>query len=388
MRKVGWQSISPIFADVMISPWNLLVGGLLIKFLPTIQALLSVIIGYVILSSLFVFYGGLGFKKKEQSSEIINEIFGSKITKYLVPAILAIGQIGWASINIELGGNSLAKIFSLPTFSGLVLYLYALHLIILGALDLFRMGIVKLLITISSVFLLGYVFILKITHVWLIDFISYKPIDYRSLLWGVSIVVASLISFSTVTPDFFQNVKSKKDIVISTLLGLFIPGVLTASLGCFLFFDTGNFDLIALISVLTFPIFPHILNVCTNTDGSIAIYTPGLKLQNMFGINLKVGIIISGLISFSLAMLHASSYLETWLKILSLLFPTLIGLVLAKFVLQKQADIDEFKKIALLIYFVSTAISIGLTKLFPPVLISLVLPLLLYKCFRYLKSIT
>ena len=46
-------------------------------------------------------------------------------------------------------------------------------------------------------------------------------------------------------------------------------------------------------AALAFGVFPHILNASTNTDGSIAIYTPGLKLQNMFGINLKIGIIIS-----------------------------------------------------------------------------------------------
>ena len=154
MKKVGWQSISPIFADVMISPWNLLVGGLLIKFLPTTQAFLSVIIGYIILSILFVFYGGLGFKEKKQSAEIINEIFGSKITKYLVPAILAIGQIGWASINIELGGKSLDYIFSSPLLIGIAIY--ALFLMVMGILDLYKMGIVKLLITISSVTLFGY----------------------------------------------------------------------------------------------------------------------------------------------------------------------------------------------------------------------------------------
>ncbi|PIU36410.1 hypothetical protein COT02_06185 [Candidatus Roizmanbacteria bacterium CG07_land_8_20_14_0_80_34_15] len=382
MKKVGWQSISPIYADIMISPWNLLVGGLLIKFLPTTQAFLSIIIGYVILSGLFIFYGGLGFKEKKQSAWIINEIFGSKITKYLVPSILAIGQIGWASINIELGGKSLAYVFSSPIFIGVAVY--AIFLVVMGILDLYKMGIVKLLITISSVTLLGYVFVSKISQVSLTNFFLHKPIDQQSLLWGVSIIVASLISFTTVTPDFFQSVKSKKDVVISTLLGLFVPGVLTALLGCFLFFDKGNFNLIALLSALTFPIFPHILNASTNTDGSIAIYTPGLKLQNMFGINLKTGIIIAGLASFTLALFQVSSHLEVWLKILSLLFPTLIGLVLTKFVLQKQSEINEFNRMALLIYVISTVISIGLTKLFPPVLISLFLPFVLYKSFRFI----
>jgi len=383
MKKVDWKSLSPIFADVMISPWNLLIGGLLIKFLPTTQAITSVFIGYLILSAIFIFYGGIGLKEGKQSAAIINDIFGLKISRYLIPAILAIGQIGWASINIELGGKSLAYIFSSPVVFGVLAY--AIFLIIMGILDLYKMGIVKLFITISSVSLLGYTFIAKITHVSLASFMIHVPLEKQSILWGISIVVASLVSFSTVTPDFFQSVKTKKDIYISTLLGLFVPGVTTALLGCFLFFDKGNFDLIALISALTFPIFPHILNASTNTDGSIAIYTPGLKLQNMFGINLKTGIIIAGVISFILAIFQVSTYLEVWLKILSLLFPTLIGLVLAKFIFLKQQEVSTFNKSVLLIYVVSTIISIGLTKLFPSVLISLVLPFFLYKSLRYIK---
>lgn len=376
MTKISWKSLSPIFADIMISPWNLLVGGLLIKYLPTSQAFLSIIIGYLILSAIFIIYGGMGFAEKKQSAEILNSILSSKITRYLIPSFLAIGQIGWASINIELGGKSLAYIFSSPALLGIALY--AIFLVVIAALDLYKMGIVKLLITISSLSLLSYVFISKISRVSFADFLQHSPTTAQSLLWGISIVTASLISFSTVTPDFFQSVKQKKDIHMATFFGLFVPGALTAFLGCFLFFDKGNFDLIALLSALTFPIFPHILNASTNTDGSIAIYTPGLKLQNMFGINLKLGILIAGTISFSLAFFQVSPHLESWLKILSLLFPTLIGIAFAKLMVKNENDLKIFNKNALAIYLISTAISIFLAWFFPPVLISLVLPSLIF----------
>lgn len=379
MKRVDWRSISPIFADVMISPWNLLVGGLLITYLPTSRAIVSILLGYFILGVLFYFYGGLGFDMRKQSAEIINGIFGSKITRYVIPGILAVGQIGWASINIELGGKSLSSIFSQPAFLGIAAY--AIFLILMGVLDLYKMGLTKLFVTISSVSLLGYVFVSKLAHASLYNFFLHKPVGMQSLLWGISIVVASLISFSTVTPDFFQSVKSKKDILLSILLGLIIPGVLTALLGCFLFFDTGNFDLIALISALTFPIFPHILNASTNTDGSIAIYTPGLKLQNMFGIRLKTGILIAGVISFGLALFGMSHYLDTWLTLLSLLFPALIGVVLARQFVHKKEEVKSFELASLYLYGISALISLGIARFFPPVLLALVLPFLLFKSY-------
>lgn len=384
MKKVDYRSIAPIYADVMVSPWNLLVGGLLITYLPATSALFSILIGYAILGAIFYFYGGLGFRDRKQSADIINSIFGSKITRYIVPSILAIGQIGWASINIELGGKSLAYIFSSPMFIGIAFY--ALFLVLMGILDLYKMGIVKLLITISSVGLLAYVFISKLGAVPFTDFLAYKPVEPRTLLWGMSIVVASLISFSTVTPDFFQSIRSKKDILLSILLGLYVPGTITAFLGSFLFYDRGNFDLIALISALTFPIFPHVLNASTNTDGSIAIYTPGLKLKNMFGINLRSGILIAGTISFGLALFQVSQYLEIWLKTLSLLFPSLIGIVLAKELIHDAKENTLFDRSSLYLYGFSTLVGFGIANFFPPVLIMLVLPFLIFKGYNYIKK--
>ncbi|MDO8610214.1 MAG: hypothetical protein Q7R95_06700 [bacterium] len=384
MKKVGWTSIAPIFADVVMSPWNLLVGGLLIKYLSTPIAVLSIIIGYLFLSILFIYYGGIGYKKKQQSSEIISGVLNSKITKYLIPSILAIGQIGWASINIELGGKSLAYILSSPIIIGMILY--ALFLIMMAALNLYKMGIVKLFITLSSIGLLIYVFISKLATVSLSNFIIYVPKIEHSLLWGISIVVASLISFTTVTPDFFQSIRSKKDIILSSIFGLFLPGIITALLGCFLFFDKNNFDLIILISALTFPIFPHILNALTNTDGSIAIYTPALKLKSMFKIDKELGIIIAAVISLSLALIRVSTYLEIWLNILSLLFPSFIGIVLVTYLIKDQKEKQSFAKYSFVIYILSIIISIGLTKYFPSVLFSLISPIILFKLYYYLKN--
>lgn len=111
--KVTWRSIAPIFADVVVSPWNLLVGGILIQHLTFIQALFAIVIGYTILALVFILYGGLGFKKRKQSSALLAEVFGSKIVRYVIPLVLAVGQIGWAAINIDLGGKSVSSLFSL-----------------------------------------------------------------------------------------------------------------------------------------------------------------------------------------------------------------------------------------------------------------------------------
>lgn len=305
---------------------------------------------------------------------------------FLVPIILALGQIGWAGINIELGGKSLASVFSFPFYWGIIIY--AVALIITASLNLNKQGVIKTIVVISSFSLIGYLLWAKLSNIQISNFIVHSPLESKSLLWGVSIVVASLISFATVAPDFFKDVKSKTDVLYSTILGITLPGAITAFLGCLLFFDQSNFDLILLVSTLTFPLFPHILNVFTNTDGATAIYTPGLKIESIFNkLSLGKSILIAGIISTFLALFGISSQLESWLKVLSLVFPAFIGIALANELFKKQASKMNGKTI--LGIFVFTVLINALTSLyFPAVIISLVFPILLILCRQLLNGDT
>ncbi len=373
--RVTWRSIAPVFADVVVSPWNLLVGGILIQQLSLIHAIFSIVFGYTILSLVFILYGGLGFKKRQQSSQLLASVFGSKFVKYIIPLILAFGQIGWAAINMDLGGRSLGTLFSFPWYVGIGLY--ALLLIAVATLNLSKLGITKVIITLSSLSLMGYLFITKLHGGNFIQFIHYQPSSENSLFWGVSIVVASLISFATITPDFFQSVKTKNDVVLSTVVGL-IPGMFVAMLGCFLFYNTKNLDLIPILTLTAVPLFPHIFNSITNTDGSTAIYTPGLKLQSILPITFKQAILLSGSISFLLALTKISLHMTLWLNILSILFPILIGVCFSAFLFKKITTKTLYHKEVIAAFLFTFLIAVSLTWFFPPVLISLLAPILFF----------
>lgn len=373
--KVTWRSIAPIFADVVVSPWNLLVGGILIQHLSFLQAVCAIMTGYGILGAVFILYGGLGFKKRKQSAALLSEVFGSKIVKYIIPLILAIGQIGWAAINIDLGGKSFSTLFSLPFVVGISLY--ALILVCMAMLNLSRMGVVKLFISLSALALMIILLISKLHTTELGQIISYHPDTQNSFFWGVSIVVASLISFATVTPDFFQSVMTKKDVVYSTVGGL-VPGIFVASLGCLLFYGRHSLDLLSLLQITPFFLLPNIFNAITNTDGSTALFTPALKLQSIFPINFQVGVVIAGVSSFVLALTQLSLHLILWLDILSLLFPAFIGVCFTAFLFNQLARRKFFHKEVIASFAFSLVIAVIAVSFFPPVLLSLVAPLFFF----------
>jgi purine-cytosine permease-like protein len=382
---ISWKQLSPIFADVVLSPWNLLVGGLLIKYLSITQAALSIAIGYGILALIFVLYGGLGFKKRMQSAEILDQIFRGKFSQVFIPLLLAIGQLGWAAINISLGGGSLAILSNIPIPLGMAAY--ALIIGIMASLKLHQLAFSKLLVIITSLSLLTYIGVVKLSHTAVIEFLKYQPSSPKSLFWGISVVVASLISFATVSPDFFQSAEKKTDILPSTILGIVLPGSLMCFMGCLFFYDRSDFNLVGLIGGLSFAALPHIFNGVTNTDGSMAIYTPALKFRKVFNIKLPTGVLLGTLASLVLAVLGITHSLETWLKVLSLMSPIFIGVAYAAVVFNNALPQFKLSQLAKLAYFVTALVCIALLKTTLPVIFALIMPLIIYSIYLQYRII-
>ncbi|HUC20189.1 MAG TPA: hypothetical protein VMR98_01700, partial [Candidatus Polarisedimenticolaceae bacterium] len=333
------------------------------------------IVGYGVLGLVFILYGGLGFSKRMQSSAILHEIFRGKFSSVFIPLLLAAGQLGWAAVNISLGGTSLATLSHAPVAMGIIAY--TVILTIMAGLNLYRLAIIKYAITLSAVGLVVFVLASKVSVVSADQLLSYRPEHANSIFWGASVVVASLISFATVSPDFFQSVRTKHDVVRSTLLGIIIPGMGMCLIGCVLFYNQPQLNLVTLIAGISFATLPHIFNTVTNTDGSIALYTPALKFQSLFRLRFIAAVALGAVISLSLALANIINYLETWLKFLSVVSPIFIGVAFAavSFHHSRHHQPIHFARIA---YVITALVCLGLLGATLPVIIALLAPLVIY----------
>lgn len=323
MKTVEWHSIAAIFSDVIVSPWNLLIGGLLISNLSFLEVITSIIIGYTILFFIFLLYGGLGFKYRKKTSELIEPVFGKKLTKYGFSTLLAVGQIGWFGIITQIGGTALSNLFSINVIIGVLIYSILMYII--SSLSLYKMGIVKLLITLSSISLIVFLIVNNYNEIDLNAIINTHN-STNSIIWGISIVIFSLISFACVSPDFTSQLKTKKDLFLVSLLGIFIPGIIVTILGAILFFNR-ELAFESLIGFGGIAAIGYIFNITTNTDASIAIYTPANRIEYMFGIKFKLALLVAVIAGTILALLDITSQLEIWLNFLGLFYPILVIIV-------------------------------------------------------------
>lgn len=245
--------------------------------------------------------------------------------------MLAIGQIGWFAIIVQIGGESLGILTAQPVSLGIVVY--AVLMWVMASLKLHLFGLVKGMIVVSSVLLMLYLG-------W-----SYSELSPQSgalwagenlwdLFWGISVVVVSLVSFISVSPDFFHQVQHSRDVLKSIRYGILLPGILIVSFGAFLFFGyAGTPSISVLIAGTSVAAFGDLINVLTNTDAAVAAYTPGFRFSYMFGVSLRSGILAACTIGSILALLDISAYLELWLGTLAGIYPAVIGVCLAHYTL-------------------------------------------------------
>ena len=329
---VGWRTLSSIFSNVLVSPWNILVGGILISKLSFVHTTISIVLGYAILALIFSFYGGLGYTTRSDTSELIEPVFGKQGTKMFFSAVLALGQIGWFAIITQIGGESLAVLIGSTSTYGIILY--GLAMCFMAGLKLYHFGLLKALINISSISLILYLLAVSTSSVETSQLLT-KSSNSESIIWGISIIVASLLSFLSVSPDFFSQAKERKDVGLSVIFGIFLPGVVVTTVGALIFINATEISIAALIGFSAIALFGHIFNSITNSDAAIAIYTPGKRFSYMFDIPFRWGLLAATAIGILLATANIASHMETWLTLLAGVYPGIIGVTVARYTLER-----------------------------------------------------
>ncbi|MBX7144532.1 MAG: hypothetical protein K1X79_08795 [Oligoflexia bacterium] len=328
-QLVSWKVIAPIFANVVASPWNLLVGGLLAQELSFTDACISLVIGYLLLACITYIYGGLGLRVRRATSELLEPVFGRRGNQIFFSAILAVGQIGWFAVIVRLGGGSLEAILPALGSTGSTL-LYSVLMLWFASLSLFRFALVKSLMTLSVCGLTGFLLYAQFRNGLRLHL---NQTSSQSLLWGVSVVVASLISFVTVIPDFTHRLATRADLSRATVFGLCLPGFLFGLFGVLLFQDQQQLLIAPLFATLGMFTLPHVFNLLANTDAAIALYTPAFRLSYMLDCSFTKGLMLAFVMGVCLALVDITKDLQAWIATLGSLYPAIIGVAVARHVL-------------------------------------------------------
>ena len=338
-EKYSWITIVPIFAGLMFSAWYFMIGGLLVSGLNFTNAVLALILGNIILLGIFYKYGGLGQKLNASSSQIASDLFGTHGSKYFFSVLLSIGQIGWFAIIADIGGRALSNVSFLSLNMGVVVY--AIIAIFIAIAGVRVMSYVKGLLTVATMGLA----LMGLNNALSTPIVAY-PKEESLFFSGVGIVIASVISFCTVTPDYMRYVRNQKDVFLSSFFGFFIPALFAGILGIMFTITIRTWDLTLIVSTFTSPKIANWFLILASASAATSIFTPGIIMSTVIGKktehNRRRWTLVTGIVGIILILIGISQHFQTWITILGALYAPIIAIGLIHYSLAKKTKTSRW----------------------------------------------
>lgn len=338
-ERKTWIDVALIQAGIYICVPSLLLGGILAMSMPTAQAVIAGVLGYVVSTVLVVIVGFAGADLGVPTCVVVSSPFGKRGARYIISTIFAFAMIGWFAVQNSVCGSAFSNMLDaalgihVPVKAsiiiwGIIMLLTAVYGIT-GLKVLNQVAVPALIL----VFAIGSYLAIKNYG---IEALSVDSSDHSmSIVDGIMMTTSFLAVGISCAPDFTRYQKTKKDVVLSSAIGIVPAGVILLLLGIVLTKLTGENDLSLILTNIDIPILGIVvLILATWTTNTTNAYSGGLNLVMLF--NLKddkraLATMIAGVIGTIVAVTGLTDSVSGFLDILGVLFMPVGGIIIADY---------------------------------------------------------
>ena len=335
----SWLSLAMIWTGSMICIPCLMIGGVLGAGLSLSGVILAVLAGYGIVCLYMCLVGMESCDTGLPTVSMASAVLGEKGAQFIISLMLAIACVGWFGIQSAVCGESFSAMvagftgFEIPSwissiFWGLVMLLTAVY-------GYNGLKILNFIAVPALLIVLAYSMFLALSGGGLETIKTFSPSSQMSFISAVSMVVASFALGGVISGDYSRYAKSRKDVVKSTVLGVFPSGMVMMLIGAILSIVTGQYDISLVLAAVGVPALGLVaLVLATWTTNVTNAYSGGLAVSNLFGFGedrFKVSCAVAGVIGTILAAAGLLSEFEFFLNILSALIPPIAGVMIASY---------------------------------------------------------
>ena len=332
-------SLAMIWTGSMICIPCLMIGGVLGAGLSLSGVILAVLAGYGIVCLYMCLVGMESCDTGLPTVSMASAVLGEKGAQFIISLMLAIACVGWFGIQSAVCGESFSAMvagftgFEIPSwissiFWGLVMLLTAVY-------GYNGLKILNFIAVPALLIVLAYSMFLALSGGGLETIKTFSPSSQMSFISAVSMVVASFALGGVISGDYSRYAKSRKDVVKSTVLGVFPSGMVMMLIGAILSIVTGQYDISLVLAAVGVPALGLVaLVLATWTTNVTNAYSGGLAVSNLFGFGedrFKVSCAVAGVIGTILAAAGLLSEFEFFLNILSALIPPIAGVMIASY---------------------------------------------------------
>ena len=316
-----------------------MIGGVLGAGLSLSGVILAVLAGYGIVCLYMCLVGMESCDTGLPTVSMASAVLGEKGAQFIISLMLAIACVGWFGIQSAVCGESFSAMvagftgFEIPSwissiFWGLVMLLTAVY-------GYNGLKILNFIAVPALLIVLAYSMFLALSGGGLETIKTFSPSFQMSFISAVSMVVASFALGGVISGDYSRYAKSRKDVVKSTVLGVFPSGMVMMLIGAILSIVTGQYDISLVLAAVGVPALGLVaLVLATWTTNVTNAYSGGLAVSNLFGFGedrFKVSCAVAGVIGTILAAAGLLSEFEFFLNILSALIPPIAGVMIASY---------------------------------------------------------
>lgn len=164
---------------------------------------------------------------------------------------------------------------------------------------------------------------------------AYEPPAFLGWTYGITLAVAGFASGAICCGDYTRYCKSRKETILSSVVGVLPAGIGALLIGAFLSLAAGSYDLSVVFSSFGLPIVGMlVLILATWTTNTGNAYNSGIAICNMFSLkdNMRSWMtLLAGVIGTLLSLLGFADAFNNFLNIIAALVPAVAGVAIADY---------------------------------------------------------
>ena len=350
-ERKSWISVAFMQAGIMICVPSLLLGGILAECMSLSTAIISGVVGYIIVIVLFSLMGIMGSDLGVPTCVTTLGGFGKKGSRFIISTLIFISMIGWFAVQTDVCGNAfsnlMAQFFKIDipvqvssVIWGIVMLVTAVYGI--NALDKLNKIAMPALFVIT---ILGTILALNKYGTAQLDV---DPAEITmSFVDGVVLTVSFMAAGCLAASDITRYQATRKDTILSSSIGVAPAGILMIILGAIMTKVAQQYDITIVFCEIGIPVLGMlVLIAATWTTNTTNAYSGGINAVMMFNLSDEkrgMATMVSGVIGTICALLGLGGYFEEFLYVLGdLMLPTM-GVILADYWIINKAKPENFK---------------------------------------------
>ena len=393
-ERKSWPGVAFIWAGSCCCVPALMVGAGITMGLPFGLAALAMIIGYSVSVIMMILMSILSADRGLPAVVAISSSFGKAGASKLVSLIIAFCYTCWFGFQAVVCGEAFASILQgigVPIPSMLSTIIWGMIMCITAVYGYSWIEKLNVIAVPALILILVYAMIVVFGDPEsIVKITNHTPTTQMSMIAAVGTSIGGFASGAVLSGDVTRYCKSRKDVVISSIVGVIPVGVGTMLVGSILAIHSGavGMDTGSIVTMLSSPILGMlVLVLATWTTNVCNAYSAGFALLSLTGAhdNKRAWFTLgAGIIGTLLAVIGITNYFNSFLNILAVFIPPIVGVVAVDYFVIKKgnpaawAEKPGFNWAGVIAWIVGSAIALLLPKLLIPTLNAIVIACILY----------